>query len=44
MLLHIYGVIYTILYVVLCKMFIEIFAKKRISNKLYGSHLLVSWW
>ena len=36
MLLHIYGIIYTILYVALCKMFIETFAKKRISNDVYG--------
>lgn len=34
MLLHIYGIIYTTLYVALCKMFIETFAKKRyINNK-----------
>ncbi len=41
MLLHIYGIIYTILYVALCKMFIETFAKKRISNDVYGFLLLM---
>ena len=30
--LYIYGVVYTVLYVILCKMFIEIFAKKRFQN------------
>ena len=40
MLLHVYGIIYTILYVVLCKMFIETFAKKRIANDIYGFLLL----
>ena len=41
MLLHIYGIIYTILYVALCKMFIETFAKRRISNDVYGFLLLI---
>ncbi len=27
--LYVYGVVYTILYVILCKMFVEIFAQKR---------------
>ena len=41
MLLHIYGIIYTMLFVVLCKMFIETFAKKNISNDVYGFLLLI---
>ena len=41
MLLHIYGIIYTILYVALCKMFIETFAKKRYINNKYCSLLLI---
>lgn len=41
MILHIYGIIYTILYVALCKMFIETFAKKRILNGVYGFLLLI---
>lgn len=30
--LYVYGIVYTILYVILCKMFIEIFARKRFQN------------
>lgn len=41
MLLHIYGIIYTILYVALCKMFIETFAKERYINNKYCSLLLI---
>lgn len=40
MLLHVYGVIYTILYVALCKMFIEIFARERIVGSRYGFFLM----
>ena len=35
MLLYVYGVIYTILYVMFCKMFIESFTKKRVLGKIY---------
>ena len=35
MLLHVYGIIYTILYMVFCKMFIESFTKKRVMDKIY---------
>lgn len=40
MILHIYGIMYTILYVALCKMFIEIFARKRSVSNRYGFLLL----
>ncbi len=35
MLLHVYGIIYTILYMVFCKIFIESFTKKRVMDKIY---------
>lgn len=35
MLLHIYGITYTILYVVMCKIFLETFAKKRFDRIEY---------
>ncbi len=35
MLLHVYGIIYTILYMAFCKIFIESFTKKRVMDKIY---------
>lgn len=41
MLLHIYGITYTILYVVMCKIFLETFAKKRFDRIEYIIMLLL---
>ena len=38
--LHPYGMIYTVLYIILCKLFLETFAKKRSVSIFYTTMLL----
>lgn len=38
--LHPYGMVYTILYLVLCKLFLETFAKKRLDSPIFTTILL----
>lgn len=41
MILHPYGMVYTILYIILCKIFLETFAKKRSGHIIYTTVLLI---
>lgn len=40
MILHPYGMVYTVLYIILCKIFLETFAKRRSGHILYTTALL----